>query len=71
MAGDNIHTQDDAHDLGIQNSDFSLNLEPIPYNIGSNNIQCYLLATCGNDSLAKLWKISVPKVFHRNLFPFN
>uniref|UniRef100_A0A1Y1JZX4 WD repeat, SAM and U-box domain-containing protein 1 n=2 Tax=Photinus pyralis TaxID=7054 RepID=A0A1Y1JZX4_PHOPY len=56
----NIHIQDDAHDLGIQNSDFSENLEPIPL-LTMNNKQHYLLATCGNDSLVKLWRICIPK----------
>lgn len=56
-----IHIQDDAHDLGIQSCDFSQSLDPIP-NIDLNDGQSYLLATCGNDSLVKLWKIVVPRV---------
>lgn len=61
LSGDNIHTQDYANDLGIQSCDFSQNLEPIPL-LSVNNKQNYLLATCGNDGLAKLWRISIPKV---------
>ncbi|KAF5304797.1 hypothetical protein FQR65_LT07814 [Abscondita terminalis] len=61
LDGNNVHTQDDAHDLGIQNSDFSENAEPIPLLTVSNK-QNYLLATCGNDSLVKLWKISLVKL---------
>uniref|UniRef100_A0A6P7GHU8 Coronin-2B-like n=1 Tax=Diabrotica virgifera virgifera TaxID=50390 RepID=A0A6P7GHU8_DIAVI len=36
----------------------SHNLEPIP-NL-TINAQSYLLVTCGNDSLVKLWRISLP-----------
>lgn len=52
--------QDDAHDLGIQYCDISENLEPIPNAL--IDAQTYLLATCGNDSLVKLWRIIVPRV---------
>lgn len=58
-----IYLQEDAHDLGIQGCDFSQNLEPIP-NLTSDNVQAYLLGTCGNDSLVKLWKIVIQKVIH-------
>ncbi|KAK9723454.1 U-box domain [Popillia japonica] len=54
----NIFTQDAAHDLGVQSCDFSQNLEPIP-NVTTSDIQNYLLVTCGNDSMVKLWVISV------------
>ncbi|KAK4885802.1 hypothetical protein RN001_002073 [Aquatica leii] len=70
LGGDNIHTQDDAHDLGIQNCDFSQNLEPIPL-LTVHNKQNYLLATCGNDSLVKLWKISLLKLDADCLFYEN
>lgn len=56
-----IYIQDDAHDLGIQNCDFSQNTDPIPNQV-LNDSQNYLLATCGNDSFVKLWWISIPKV---------
>lgn len=55
-----LYTKDDAHDGGVQFCDISDNLEPIPNAIMDG--QCYLLATCGNDSLVKLWRISVPNV---------
>ncbi|XP_052123852.1 uncharacterized WD repeat-containing protein alr3466-like [Frankliniella occidentalis] len=42
--------QEDAHDLGVQSCDFS----PSAGMHGSEN---YLLASCGNDSLVKLWKV--------------
>ncbi|KAF5304695.1 hypothetical protein FQA39_LY09472 [Lamprigera yunnana] len=61
LKGTNIYTQSDVHDLGVQNCDFSENMEPFPL-LTMNNKQNYLLATCGNDSLVKLWKIAVPKV---------
>ncbi|XP_060523216.1 WD repeat, SAM and U-box domain-containing protein 1-like isoform X2 [Cylas formicarius] len=54
-----IYVKEDAHDYGIQSCDFSENLEPIP-NITSDS-QSYLLGTCGNDSLVKLWRLTVPK----------
>lgn len=57
----NIFTQDAAHDLGVQSCDFSQNLEPIP-NVTTSDIQNYLLVTCGNDSMVKLWVISVQTV---------
>lgn len=56
-----LYVQDDAHDLGVQCCDFSQNLEPIP-NMSNVDNYNFLLATCGNDGLAKLWRISVPKV---------
>ncbi|GJQ86807.1 hypothetical protein Trydic_g5595 [Trypoxylus dichotomus] len=56
--GMNIFVQDVAHDLGVQSCDFSQNLEPIP-NTTAADVQNYLLATCGNDSMVKLWVISV------------
>lgn len=65
----NVHVQDDAHDLGIQCCDFSQNLEPIP-NVITDNIQNYLLATCGNDSLVKLWRITLTKVRYYLLIKF-
>nr|XP_022921310.1 WD repeat, SAM and U-box domain-containing protein 1-like [Onthophagus taurus]XP_022921311.1 WD repeat, SAM and U-box domain-containing protein 1-like [Onthophagus taurus] len=54
----NIYVQDDAHDLGIQSCDFSPNYEPLS-NGFSNDAKNYLLGTCGNDSLVKLWSISM------------
>ncbi|KAL3278537.1 hypothetical protein HHI36_024256 [Cryptolaemus montrouzieri] len=56
-----IHIEEDVHTTGIQSCDFSPNLEPIP-NISMINQQTYLLATCGNDSVAKLWCLTVPKI---------
>lgn len=53
--------KEDAHDYGIQSCDFSQNLDPIPNNLV--DVQSYLLATCGNDSLVKLWRISIANVF--------
>lgn len=60
-----LFIKDDAHDLGIQYCDISENSEPIPNAL--IDAQTYLLATCGNDSLVKLWRITVPRVscFHR------
>ncbi|XP_066142356.1 WD repeat, SAM and U-box domain-containing protein 1-like isoform X2 [Euwallacea fornicatus] len=52
-----IYVKEDAHDGGIQSCDFSENLEPIPNVI--KNGQSYLLATCGNDSMVKLWRLTV------------
>ncbi|XP_030764890.1 WD repeat, SAM and U-box domain-containing protein 1-like isoform X2 [Sitophilus oryzae] len=52
-----IYVKEDAHDGGIQCCDFSENLEPVP-NVAYEG-QLYLLSTCGNDSMVKLWKISV------------
>ncbi|CAG9766318.1 unnamed protein product [Ceutorhynchus assimilis] len=49
--------KEDAHEGGVQCCDFSENLEPIP-NVVSEE-QSYLLATCGNDSMVRLWRISV------------
>lgn len=61
IANDNIYIENVAHDLGIQNCDFSQNLNPIPHQ-PMRDAQDYLLSTCGNDSLVKLWKIVTPKV---------
>lgn len=58
-----VYVQEDAHDLGIQSCDFSQNLEPVP-NLNNDDVQSYLLATCGNDSLVKLWNVLLPKVSH-------
>lgn len=55
-----LYIKDDAHDLGIQYCDISENLEPIPNALF--DAQTYLLGTCGNDSLVKLWRITVPRV---------
>nr|CAI5824458.1 unnamed protein product [Callosobruchus analis] len=54
-----LYVKEDAHDLGIQCCDMSQNLEPIPNII--TDAQSYLLATCGNDSFVKLWRLTVPK----------
>ncbi|CAG9853569.1 unnamed protein product [Phyllotreta striolata] len=53
-----LYVKEDAHEYGIQDCDISHNLEPVP-NL-TVSAQTYLLATCGNDSLVKLWRISVP-----------
>ncbi|CAH1113976.1 unnamed protein product [Psylliodes chrysocephalus] len=53
-----LYVKEDAHEYGIQDCDISHNLEPIP-NL-TISAQSYLLATCGNDSLVKLWRISIP-----------
>lgn len=58
-----LYTKEDAHEYGIQSCDMSQNLEPIPNVV--LDAQSYLLATCGNDSLVKLWRITVPKVSHK------
>ncbi|XP_050306256.1 WD repeat, SAM and U-box domain-containing protein 1-like isoform X2 [Anthonomus grandis grandis] len=50
-----VFIKEDAHDGGIQSCDCSENLEPIPNVISEG--QNYLLATCGNDSMVKLWRI--------------
>lgn len=55
-----LNVKEDAHDYGIQSCDMSQNMEPIPNVVV--DAQSYLLATCGNDSLVKLWRITVPKV---------
>lgn len=57
-----MYIKEDAHDGGIQSCDFSENLEPIPNVISEQ--KTYLLATCGNDSLVKLWRIIVQKSGH-------
>ncbi|CAH1966828.1 unnamed protein product [Acanthoscelides obtectus] len=54
-----LYVKEDAHDLGIQCCDMSQNLEPIPNTI--TDTQSCLLATCGNDSLVKLWRLTIPK----------
>ncbi|KAL1513281.1 hypothetical protein ABEB36_002707 [Hypothenemus hampei] len=54
-----IYIKEDAHNGGIQSCDFSENMEPVPNAVCDG--QYYLLATCGNDSTVKLWKISVTK----------
>jgi WD40 repeat protein len=54
-----IIVKEDAHDYGIQSCDFSQNLDPVPNSMVDE--QCYVLGTCGNDSLVKLWRISLPK----------
>ncbi|KAJ8924304.1 hypothetical protein NQ315_007097 [Exocentrus adspersus] len=54
-----LHVKEDAHEYGIQGCDMSQNLEPIPNVVV--DAQSYLLATCGNDSLVKLWRITIPK----------
>ncbi|XP_069690703.1 WD repeat, SAM and U-box domain-containing protein 1-like [Periplaneta americana] len=51
-------TQEDAHDLGVQSCDFSPTEGTTATKHASNNMYRYLLATCGNDSLVKLWYIS-------------
>ncbi|XP_018329595.1 WD repeat, SAM and U-box domain-containing protein 1 [Agrilus planipennis] len=60
LTGTNIFTELYAHDLGINFCDFSENMEPNPL-VQSNGKQNYLLATCGNDSLVKLWLIAYSK----------
>lgn len=59
-----IIVKEDAHDYGIQSCDFSQNLDPVPNSMVDE--QCYVLGTCGNDSLVKLWRISLPKVRRRS-----
>lgn len=54
-----IHLEEYVHTTGIQSCDFSPNLEPL-LNTPSDE-QIYLLGTCGNDNVAKLWKFTVPK----------
>ncbi|KAK0158268.1 hypothetical protein PV328_009292 [Microctonus aethiopoides] len=56
----------DAHDLGVQGCDFSPATSPFPLTGGSrilshndDTTKYYNLATCGNDSLVKLWRIDV------------
>ncbi|XP_056633756.1 WD repeat, SAM and U-box domain-containing protein 1-like [Diorhabda sublineata] len=53
-----LYTKKDAHEHGIQNCDMSPNMEPLPNS--TDDVQSYLLATCGNDSFVKLWRILVP-----------
>ncbi|KAL7306022.1 hypothetical protein TKK_0001488 [Trichogramma kaykai] len=53
---------DSSHDLGVQSCDFSPTTGPFTMT-GSRDAssgagkECYLLASCGNDSLIRLWKI--------------
>ncbi|XP_019872433.2 WD repeat, SAM and U-box domain-containing protein 1 isoform X2 [Aethina tumida] len=61
-----LHIQEDAHTFGIQSCDFSDNLEPIPNS--HVDVQTYLLASCGNDGLAKLWRVSMIKENDENVF---
>ncbi|OXU21700.1 hypothetical protein TSAR_012428 [Trichomalopsis sarcophagae] len=55
---------DVGHDLGVQGCDFSPTTGPFTMT-GSRDAssgcakECYMLATCGNDSLIKLWKIII------------
>lgn len=56
----------EAHDLGVQGCDFSPVSSPFPgtSNSSRQSFSCdtskyYILATCGNDSLVKLWRINV------------
>ncbi|XP_043686565.1 WD repeat, SAM and U-box domain-containing protein 1-like [Vespula pensylvanica] len=53
---------DEAHDLGVQGCDFSPT-GSIGATRGDSNLnndkQTYLLATCGNDSLVKLWQLTI------------
>ncbi|XP_077283056.1 WD repeat, SAM and U-box domain-containing protein 1-like [Arctopsyche grandis] len=55
-----VYVQDNAHDLGIQSVDFSPRNDDIPIQYPEGMI-CHLLATCGNDSYARIWKIIIPK----------
>ncbi|KAK2589010.1 hypothetical protein KPH14_001855 [Odynerus spinipes] len=52
---------DEAHDLGVQGCDFSPTGSTGARRDSNlnNNKQTYLLATCGNDSLVKLWKLTI------------
>lgn len=52
---------DEAHDLGVQGCDFSPTGSTGIRKDSSlnNNKQTYLLATCGNDSLVKLWQLTI------------
>ncbi|XP_015610586.1 WD repeat, SAM and U-box domain-containing protein 1 isoform X2 [Cephus cinctus] len=49
---------EEGHDLGVQGCDFSPTIGARESNSSSGS-GSYLLATCGNDSLVKLWQISV------------
>ncbi|XP_053982976.1 WD repeat, SAM and U-box domain-containing protein 1-like isoform X1 [Hylaeus volcanicus] len=59
-----LMTCEEAHDLGVQGCDFSptanFTLAGRKSNT-SNDKQCYLLATSGNDSLVKLWQVTIYK----------
>ncbi|EZA49221.1 WD repeat, SAM and U-box domain-containing protein [Ooceraea biroi] len=53
---------DASHDLGVQGCDFSPTAGSVMYTRNSDmNVdeQVYLLATCGNDSLVKLWHVII------------
>ncbi|XP_048514135.1 WD repeat, SAM and U-box domain-containing protein 1-like isoform X2 [Athalia rosae] len=53
---------EEGHDLGVQDADFSPVLEPLAPtdpSFGATRHSSYLLATCGNDSLVKLWNITI------------
>lgn len=52
-----VYIKEDAHEGGVQDCDFSENLQPIPNAVAEGQI--YLLASCGNDSMVKLWKLSL------------
>ncbi|XP_067004691.2 WD repeat, SAM and U-box domain-containing protein 1 isoform X2 [Anabrus simplex] len=53
-----VLTQEEAHDLGVQSVDFSPS-EGLPGTDHRGGRQYrYMLATCGNDSLVKLWHIT-------------
>lgn len=55
-----VHVKEDAHEGGVQDCDFSENSLPIPYMVADGLF--YLLATCGNDSMVKLWQLSLLQV---------
>ncbi|XP_076226108.1 WD repeat, SAM and U-box domain-containing protein 1 isoform X2 [Nomia melanderi] len=54
---------EEAHDLGVQGCDFSptCNISFAGRRLVNDDRQAYLLATSGNDSLVKLWQISITK----------
>lgn len=50
-----VLTHEAAHDLGVLGTDFSSQYE---VNVAEGPLQAYyLLATCGNDDLVKLWHV--------------
>ncbi|XP_015187428.1 PREDICTED: WD repeat, SAM and U-box domain-containing protein 1 isoform X1 [Polistes dominula] len=57
---------DEAHDLGVQGCDFSPTGSTGARGDSNlnNNKQTYLLATCGNDSLVKLWQLIISNKDH-------